>query len=92
MKAPTKHQVLVAFIEKSGWGNNKVHTLRYCPFIMLKKLYNLNELGHMLEQSLLYLCMTSKLQRFGDHGNRLHFVICKTKMSLKTLIMKKVVI
>ena len=26
MKVQTKQQVSVAFIEKSGWGNNKVHT------------------------------------------------------------------
>ena len=26
MNVQTKHQVLVAFIEKSGWGNNKVYT------------------------------------------------------------------
>ena len=36
-------------------------------------IYNLNELGHMQEQSLLYFCMTSKLQLVGYHGNRLHF-------------------
>ena len=38
---------------------------------------NLNELGHIQEQSLQYFYMTSKLQHVGYNGNRLRFVKLK---------------
>ena len=90
MEVQTKYQVSVVFIEKSGWGNSKVDILRYFQYILSKQIYNLSELGHVQEQSLLYFYMASKLQHVSFHGNRLHF--CKTKMSLKMLIMNMVVI
>ena len=47
---------------------------KYVQINMKHVSYNLNELGHMQEQSLLYFYMISKLQRVGYHGNRLHSV------------------
>ena len=40
-------------------------------------LVNLNELVHMQVQPLLYFYRTSKLQRIGYHGKRIHFVKLK---------------
>ena len=77
MKVQTKHQVSVAFIEKSGWGGV---TIKCTPYDIVntfsyRKLYHLH--GHIQEQSLQYFYMTLKLQRVGYHGNRLDFVKLK---------------